>query len=215
MTAKPAITLWFREIDGAWYGLAESGERLAATATGASREEAARILEACLPPGIPRAAGEGPSSFADGTARMLAAIESGDESGKRFELATEILREPAATVYRFVAAIPLGYVSSYGRVAVAAGTIAREVGRLMMNNPLYPIVPCHRVVGADFSLVGYRGATSGPDLDSKLARLRTEACGFRAELELAAAGGLVVFPAERVLEKTAREDRDAGQLALF
>ena len=86
----------------------------------------------------------------------------------------------------------------------------------MATNPLYPIVPCHRVVGSDYSLVGYRGATSGPDLDAKLARLRDEARGFREELKLAGAGGLAVFPVERVLEKVGRERGEGrGQLSLW
>lgn len=210
-----AIALWLRECGGAWYGVAEIGGRLAATSTGGTREEARRILASCLPRGAARAAGEGASAFADRTAHMLAAIEAGDESAKRFELAPEVFREPVASVYRLVAAIPLGYASSYGRIAAAAGVIAREVGRLMMDNPLYPIVPCHRVVGSDFSLVGYRGATSGPDLEDKLARLRAEARGFSEELELPEARGLVVFPVERVLGKAARERPDASQLSLF
>lgn len=210
-----AIALWLRECGGAWYGVAEIGERLAATSTGATREEAARILASCLPRSARRAEGEGASEYADRTARMLAAIEAGDESAKRFELAPEVFREPAATVYRLAAAIPLGYASSYGRIAAAAGVIAREVGRLMMDNPLYPIVPCHRVVGSDYSLVGYRGATSGPDLEDKLARLRAEARGYGEELELPEARGLVVFPVERVLGKAARERPDEGQLPLF
>jgi O-6-methylguanine DNA methyltransferase len=201
----PEITLWIRREGALWFGLAECGGRLAATAVAGSREAASRLLAGCLPPRSPRRLAEGLSEFADATVRMLAAIEAGDESGKRFELAGEYLPEPAASVYRLAAAIPLGYACSYGRIAENAGTIAREVGRLMASNPLYPIVPCHRVVGSDYSLVGYRGATSGPDLDDKLARLRAEALGFRDELRLADAGGLAVFPVERVIEKAERE----------
>ena len=210
-----AIALWLREWGEAWYGIAEIGGRLAATSTGGTREEAARILASCLPRGARREEGEGASAYADRTANMLAAIEAGDESAKRFELAPEAFSGLAATVYRLAAAIPLGYACSYGRIAVAAGVVAREVGRLMMNNPLYPIVPCHRVVGSDYSLVGYRGATCGPDLEDKLARLCAEARGYGEELDLPDARGLVVFPVERVLGKAARDRTDAGQLPLF
>ena len=210
------MALWLRKSGELWYGAAECEGRLVATSVAGSREAASRILSGCVPPGAPRRPGEGPSDFADATARMLAAIECGDESGKRFELSPEYLPEPAASVFRLVAAIPLGYASSYGLVAVAAGTIARAVGRLMAGNPLYPIVPCHRVVGSDYSLVGYRGATSGPDLDDKLARLRAEARGFREARRLEEARGLEVFPVERVLEKAARERADdARQMSLW
>jgi methylated-DNA-[protein]-cysteine S-methyltransferase len=212
----PEISLWLRREGPSWFGLAEIGGALVATSVARTRREASRSLARSLPSGAPARSAEGKSAFADETAMMLAAIEAGDESGKRFELAFDCLGEPAAAVFRLVAAVPIGYATSYGRVAEAAGTIAREVGRLMAWNPLYPIVPCHRVVGADYSLVGYRGATSGPDLEDKLARLRAEARGWPAELSLGSAKGLSVFPVERVIEKAegAKPEADS-QLSLW
>jgi O-6-methylguanine DNA methyltransferase len=95
----------------------------------------------------------------------------------------------------------MGYVTSYGNIARASGTEARVVGRIMATNPLYPVVPCHRVVGADLSLVGYRGRTEGPDLDAKLARLRGEARSWPREKVVPLDGGsLLVYPVERVLD---------------
>jgi O-6-methylguanine DNA methyltransferase len=211
-----SVRLWLRKEGGAWYGVAERDGRLVATSVAASQEVASRILLQCLPKDASPVNGEGESRFADGTVRMLAAIEAGDESGKAFELDPVLLPEPAAGVFSLVAAIPMGYAASYGSVARAAGTIAREVGRLMMNNPLYPIVPCHRVVGSDYSLVGYRGATSGPDLDDKLARLRTEAKGADCEKALEGARGLLVFPVEWVIAKVERDRRGEGsQMSLW
>ena len=71
-------------------------------------------------------------------------------------------------------------------------------------------------VGSDFSLVGYRGATSGPDLDDKLARLRTEARGADGEKALEEARGLVVFPVEWVIARVERERRGEGrQMSLW
>ena len=215
-TETPAIRLWLRKEGGAWFGIAEHDGRLVATSVAASQEVASRVLLHCLPKEARHCPGEGESGYADGVARMLAAIEAGDESAKAFELDPAFLPEPAASVFRLVAAIPMGYASSYGNVAKATGTIAREVGRLMMNNPLYPIVPCHRVVGSDFSLVGYRGATSGTDLDDKLARLKAEARGAGGEKALEAARGLVVFPVEWVIARVERERRGEGrQMSLW
>ena len=86
----------------------------------------------------------------------------------------------------------------------------------MANNPLYPIVPCHRVVGSDYSLVGYRGTTSGPDLDEKLARLKEEARGYGEELELPNGSDLRVFPVEWVIAKAERElDDESRQMTLW
>jgi alkylated DNA nucleotide flippase Atl1 len=90
------------------------------------------------------------------------------------------------------------------------------VGRVMSTNPLYPIVPCHRVVGSDMSLVGYSGRQDAEALRAKLERLRAEARGFVEEKVIAAAQGLRVYPAERVIAKAAREGLDAGvQLSLW
>ena len=213
---KPAVELWIRQVGSLWCGIAGHEGRLVATSVAERHEDALRFLRLSLPDGVTGSLAEGWSDFAESTARMLAAIESGDESGKRFVLSPLFVPEPSATVYRLVAAIPLGYACSYGRIAEAAGTIAREVGRLMATNPLYPIVPCHRVVGADYSLVGYRGTTSGSDLDDKLARLLAEARGYREELTLESAGALLVFPVERVIDRVRRgRGNEEHQLSLW
>jgi methylated-DNA-[protein]-cysteine S-methyltransferase len=60
-------------------------------------------------------------------------------------------------IYDLASQIPGGRVSTYGAIAVASGRpkAARAVGRLMHMNPNPIVVPCHRVVGSDGSLVGY------------------------------------------------------------
>jgi O-6-methylguanine DNA methyltransferase len=62
-------------------------------------------------------------------------------------------------VYEITRKIPRGYVATYGQVAKLAGKpkAARAVGLFMKTNPHAPVIPCHRVVGADGSLVGYSG----------------------------------------------------------
>jgi methylated-DNA-[protein]-cysteine S-methyltransferase len=60
-------------------------------------------------------------------------------------------------IYDLTSQIPEGRVSTYGAIAVASGRpkAARAVGRLMHMNPNPIVMPCHRVVGSDGSLVGY------------------------------------------------------------
>lgn len=67
--------------------------------------------------------------------------------------------ELTKVIYRLVAAIPPGSTLTYGEVAEAAGRpgAARAVGAAMAANPFAPVIPCHRVVGADGSLRGYAG----------------------------------------------------------
>ncbi len=62
-------------------------------------------------------------------------------------------------VWEALRAIPFGRTTSYGALAVSLGgaTLTRAVGRANGANPIAIVVPCHRVIGADGSLVGYAG----------------------------------------------------------
>jgi len=55
--------------------------------------------------------------------------------------------------------IPYGETRSYSRVASAIGApkSVRAVGAANGRNPIPIVVPCHRVIGAGGSLVGYGG----------------------------------------------------------
>ena len=55
--------------------------------------------------------------------------------------------------------IPYGETRSYLDIAVALGdrALVRAVGAANGANPIAIVVPCHRVVGSDGSLVGYAG----------------------------------------------------------
>ena len=62
-------------------------------------------------------------------------------------------------VWTALGAIPAGTTTSYGAIAKAIGSpgAARAVGAANGANPIALIVPCHRVIGAAGSLVGYGG----------------------------------------------------------
>ena len=68
--------------------------------------------------------------------------------------------------------IPYGETTSYGALARSIGNekAVRAVGLANGRNPLAPIVPCHRVIGADGSMTGYAGG-----LDRKRWLLQLEA----------------------------------------
>lgn len=61
-------------------------------------------------------------------------------------------------VWEALRRIPLGETRSYGALAAELGApgAARAVARACARNPVAPAVPCHRVVGADGDLAGYR-----------------------------------------------------------
>ena len=62
-------------------------------------------------------------------------------------------------VYEAVRGIPLGGTATYGEVAAIAGSpgAARAVGGAMSRCPLFPAVPCHRVVRASDGWSGWGG----------------------------------------------------------
>jgi methylated-DNA-[protein]-cysteine S-methyltransferase len=62
-------------------------------------------------------------------------------------------------VWGQVAAIPYGETRSYLQIAAAIGSpgAVRAVGAANGANPVPIVVPCHRVIGAKGSLVGYGG----------------------------------------------------------
>lgn len=68
---------------------------------------------------------------------------------------TEFMRE----MWRLLGEIQYGQTLSYKDIAIAAGSPlgARAVGLACNNNPIPIFIPCHRVVGSDGKLTGYRG----------------------------------------------------------
>lgn len=72
--------------------------------------------------------------------------------------------------------IPFGETSTYGEQAQRMGspTAVRAVGAANGRNPISIIVPCHRVVGANGSLIGFAGG-----LDAKRLLLELESRGDR------------------------------------
>lgn len=62
-------------------------------------------------------------------------------------------------VWNYLSSIPHGTTVSYKTVAEALGAprSMRAVGMANGRNPIAIIIPCHRVIGANGTLTGYRG----------------------------------------------------------
>jgi methylated-DNA-[protein]-cysteine S-methyltransferase len=81
-------------------------------------------------------------------------------SRRRFDLPLDpVGSEFRLRAWEALATIPYGETATYGEQARSLGrpTAARAVGAAVGENPLSIIVPCHRVVGSDGSLVGFAG----------------------------------------------------------
>jgi len=70
-------------------------------------------------------------------------------------------------VWNALQTIPYGETQTYSQVAELIGNpkACRAVGLANNRNPIWIVIPCHRVIGANGTLVGYGG---GLDMKQKL-----------------------------------------------
>ncbi|ALV47009.1 cysteine methyltransferase [Arthrobacter alpinus] len=113
------------------------------------------------------------------TAEQLGEYFSGDRREFSLPLAP-VGSDFQHRVWAALREIPYGELRSYGDLAAQLGdrSMAQAVGSANGRNPISIIVPCHRVVGADGSLVGYAGGLERKEFLLELenpARFRTEA----------------------------------------
>lgn len=99
-------------------------------------------------------------------ADAIAAFLSTDPRPLDFPLDLRAVPAFTASVLRAVARIPVGETRTYGDIAREVGRprAARAVGQVLASNPLAPVVPCHRVVGA----VGLGGFAGGVEAKARL-----------------------------------------------
>jgi len=98
-----------------------------------------------------------PESLKIGLAQLKEYFE-----GKRKEF--ELPLNPSGTafqkkVWKLLETIPFGSTRTYHEIAVALGDpkVIRAAASANGKNPIAIIIPCHRVIGSDGSLIGYAG----------------------------------------------------------
>lgn len=90
-----------------------------------------------------------------------------------FDFATDIYGSPfQKSVWRQLAEIPYGETRSYSELAhsINRPKAVRAVSRAIGQNPLLIVVPCHRVIGKNKQLTGFR---SGLALKKSLLKLES------------------------------------------
>lgn len=79
---------------------------------------------------------------------------------RSFDLPIQLSGTPfQLSVWNALSQIPYGETRTYGQIAAAIGKpgAARAVGMACNRNPLWIVIPCHRVVGSNRALTGYAG----------------------------------------------------------
>lgn len=124
--------------------------------------EGERLLELNLPrrgKAVPPPAGAvRDGGELDEAARQLAEYFAGQR--RSFDLALDLRgTEFQRSVWLALAEIPFGETVSYGEMAERVGHpgAARAVGAANGRNPVAIVLPCHRVIGSNGSLVGFGG----------------------------------------------------------
>ena len=138
-------------------GAPDGGELIGVWFDGQAHDRAGLPDDAAVEPGR-----EGEPSVLAAARTWLERYFAGEDPGPPPPLA------PAGTAFQQrvreqLLAIPRGSTRTYGEIsrAIEADTgrraSARAVGGAVGRNPISVLVPCHRVVGADGSVVGYAG----------------------------------------------------------
>ncbi len=131
----------------------------------------ARLLGSVAAPEAPPSAAarlvmEGVSALLAGQAPDLSAVDLDMTGVSPFE----------QRVYGALREVGPGDTVTYGELArrIGAPRAAQAVGRAMGRNPFAPVVPCHRVLGADGRAGGFSG---GAGVSTKMRLLQMERAG--------------------------------------
>ncbi|MCK5212426.1 MAG: methylated-DNA--[protein]-cysteine S-methyltransferase [Dehalococcoidia bacterium] len=102
--------------------------------------------------------------------QRLTTYMSGEQVAFDDEVASSTWTPFQTRIWNATRLIPYGETRSYGWVSTTAGQpkACRAAGQSLNKNPVPIIVPCHRVVGADSSLTGFR---SGLEMKRRLLSL--------------------------------------------
>lgn len=191
------IEIYARNIDGVWFGVAYQGQKVFASSFGKTEKAVFSTLLKLLPYNLAFQIVSEPSVFGKQIVLLIKIIYDGKESQTNIPLSYEYSPAYTSQVLKTVIQIPVGYVSSYGFIAKAAGGGPRAVGNVMAANPFAPIVPCHRVVTSDLQIGGYSGG-----LATKFELLKRERRGYPTQREIKVNDKqIIVFPVEFVFSQ--------------
>ena len=193
------IEIYAQNIEHTWFAIAIHQQQIITSSFGANQQTTINNVLGNIPFNVAFQVFHEPVASAKNILATLKSIHDGKDTNTNLSLATNHLPAYTKKVLKTTSKIPLGYVTSYGSIARAVGGGPRAVGNIMAGNPFAPIVPCHRVVRADFTLGGY-----GFGLKVKMQLLEREKRGFSSPKEIEVDDGrLTVFPVENVLKNFA------------
>lgn len=184
------IHVYHQRIGEMWCAAAIEDEKVWGTTFATSEKEAVKQLLEGLPYNKPFQSEEKPSPLAEKVFDAMKSVLLGENVSWDFKLERSHLSDYAQKVLDCLAKVPVGYVTTYKALAKTVGGGPRAVGQIMGLNPFSPIIPCHRVIKADFSIGGFGGGVK-----LKRTLLQRENKGFEKPSRVKTECGLLeLFP---------------------
>jgi len=150
------IYIHHQKVNDVWYAAAVQNGKVFATAFSPKEQQVLQHLLGNLPYNLPFQVTEKPNQLLTDVLKTLKVIFDGKDSASHgFKIAMNHLPSYTRGVLNCTSLIPVGYLTTYGAIAKVAGGSPRSVGRAEASNPFPLLIPCHRVVRADFSIGGY------------------------------------------------------------
>jgi O-6-methylguanine DNA methyltransferase len=194
------IDVCYQKKSGVWYGAAVQDDQVFATDFSLEEPDVSHLRRKLSQNASFNVVKE-PDPFLAGVLGALEEIFNGKDRGAYgIKTALDCLSGYTRNVLNCTGLVPVGYVTTYGAIAKAAGGIARSVGRVEASNPVPLLIPCHRVVCSDLSIGGY-----GYGEHVKIDILRREDRGYEESMELNVDDKkLALFPANWVKQGNKR-----------
>jgi len=184
------IYVYHQKLGNMWCATAIEDEKVWATTFATIEKECVQQLLENLPYNNHFALEEKSSPLAEKVFGTVKSVLAGESVSWDFQLERSHLSKYAQRVLDCLAKVPVGYVTTYKELARIAGGGPRAVGQIMATNPFAPLVPCHRVIKADFSIGGFGGGVK-----LKRALLQRENKGFEKPSKVKTeCGTLELFP---------------------
>ena len=190
------ICIYHKKIGDLWFSTAIEDKKIWGTTFTTTEKEALNQILNSLPYNKPLKSEDTPSPLAEKIFDTMKSVLAGEIVSWNFEFDQSHLSPYTQKVLNCLAKVPVGYVTTYKALAKTAGGGPRAVGQIMALNPFPPLIPCHRVIKADFSLGGYGG---GSQLKRTL--LHREDKGFENPSKVATECGLLELYPIRFLRK--------------
>jgi methylated-DNA-[protein]-cysteine S-methyltransferase len=193
------IFIYHQKLDDLWCAAAMKDDKILATSWSSNEQTILKQMLESVPADEPFQVAENPSPLAEKVLKTVRLMIEGKNVGLNFKYEMARLPKYTQRVLGFLTQVPVGYVTTYGALAKAAGGGARAVGNVMASNPLAPLIPCHRVVRSNCTIGGYGGEVVGPGISMKLTLLQRENRGYKEPTKIKVDGtSLQLFPASFV-----------------